>query len=82
MWSELSNGLKQVSTQRSKLLLFGEKKSRQMEVEKNWAYLEIQSTGGGGGNFQLHVALVDAPDYKVEKTIPISWNSPFTPEQS
>jgi len=34
--------------------------------------LEIQSTGGGGGNFQLHVALVDAPDYKVEKTIPIS----------
>ena len=54
-----------------------------MEVDKNWAYLEIQSTGGGGGgNFQLHVALVDAPDYKVEKTIPISWNSPFTPEQS
>ena len=52
-----------------------------MEVDKNWAYLEIQSTGGGG-NFQLHVALVDAPDYKVEKTIPISWNSPFTPEQS
>ena len=42
MWSELSNGLNQVNTRRSirklkfrnKLLLFGKKKSRQIEVDK------------------------------------------------